>query len=145
MTGRLSRSGIGKGLVRFADTRNVITRRGHDDISSERQDRHADLFNPRNRVGTSTAEMSRIRAALSRARCWLDCHSPQSIKVLKASFPPDRWPAREVTGPDGYHAIRVEGRDRDTPDRTTNRVYDYSIGGRCAGAMFSISLDSRKS
>src|SRR6516164_2508058 len=28
-------------------------------------------------------------------------HSPQCRKALKASFPPDRWPATEVTDPDG--------------------------------------------
>ena len=28
-------------------------------------------------------------------------HSEQYIKAMKASFPPDRWPAEEVTDPDG--------------------------------------------
>jgi len=32
---------------------------------------------------------------------WLACRSPQYRKALKASFPPDRWPASKVTEPDG--------------------------------------------
>ena len=38
-------------------------------------------------------------AHLDRA-CWSWC-SPQYIKAMDASFPPDRWPATEVTEPDG--------------------------------------------
>lgn len=32
---------------------------------------------------------------------WFASHSPQYRKALKATLPPDRWPASEVTEPDG--------------------------------------------
>jgi len=45
-----------------------------------------------------------------------------------ASFPPDRWPATEVTERDRLPAIRAEGRNPDTPDGPPQEVYDYQTG-----------------
>ena len=41
-----------------------------------------------------------VRAELNLGEIGEKWHSPQSIKAMDASFPPDRWPAEEVVGPD---------------------------------------------
>ena len=52
-------------------------------------------------------------------------HSPQYRKALKASFPPDQWPATEVTEPDG--TVRFVLKDGTEIHRIgiLAEVYDY--------------------
>ena len=55
-------------------------------------------------------------------------HSPQCIKAMEASFPPDRWPASEVTEPDG--TVRFILKDGVEIHRIgpPPQVYDYYTG-----------------
>ena len=55
-------------------------------------------------------------------------HSPQYIKAMKESFPSDRWPAREVTEPDG--TVRFLLKDGTEIHRIgpPSKVYDYDTG-----------------
>jgi hypothetical protein len=59
---------------------------------------------------------------------WLAWHSPQYHKALRASFPPDRWPATEVTECDG--SLRFILKDGTEIHRTgpPQEVYDYQTG-----------------
>lgn len=43
-------------------------------------------------------------------RDWRKWHTPQYIKALDASFPPDRWPAEKIVRPDG--SVRFVLKDR---------------------------------
>jgi len=59
---------------------------------------------------------------------WFAWHSPQYRKALRASFPPDRWPATEVTDPDG--SLRFVLKDETEIHRIgiLAEVYDYQTG-----------------
>jgi hypothetical protein len=59
---------------------------------------------------------------------WLARHSPQYLKALRASFPPDRWPASEVNEADG--TIRFVLKDGSEMHRIgpPTDVYDYDTG-----------------
>ena len=62
--------------------------------------------------------------------CW-DWHSPQYIKAMEASFPPDRFPASRVEDPDG--AVRFVLRDGTEIHRLRppDLVYDLDTGEPC--------------
>jgi hypothetical protein len=55
-------------------------------------------------------------------------HSKQYLKALRASFPPDRWPATEVEDADG--AVRFVLKDGTEIHRLPppDLVYDYKTG-----------------
>jgi len=58
---------------------------------------------------------------------WRTAHSPQYVKAMDASFPPDRWPATKVRESDGTHRYLLKdgteiGRVEPKP------VYSYGSG-----------------
>jgi hypothetical protein len=59
---------------------------------------------------------------------WRTCHSPQYVKAMDASFPPDRWPATKIVEPDG--AVRFVLKDGTEIHRLPppEPVYDYNSG-----------------
>ena len=58
--------------------------------------------------------------------CWSWC-SPQYIKAMDASFPPDRWPAKMIVEPDG--TVRFVLKDGTEIHRLSPApVYDYTSG-----------------
>ena len=59
---------------------------------------------------------------------WRTCHSPQYVKAMDASFPPDRWPATKIVEPDG--AVRFVLKDGTEIQRLPppDPVYDYDSG-----------------
>ena len=48
----------------------------------------------------STAHRTLFDQYISEPESWFAWHSPQYRKALNASFPPDRWPATEITESD---------------------------------------------
>ena len=59
---------------------------------------------------------------------WRPWHSPQYVKAMDASFPPDRWPATKIVEPDG--AVRFVLKDGTEVHRLPppEPVYDYHSG-----------------
>ena len=59
---------------------------------------------------------------------WRSWHSPQYVKAMDASFPPDRWPAMKIVEPDG--AVRFVLKDGTEIHRLPppEPVYDYHSG-----------------
>jgi hypothetical protein len=59
---------------------------------------------------------------------WRTRHSPQYIRAMDASFPPDRWPATKMVEPDG--AVRFVLKDGTEIHRLPppEPVYDYNSG-----------------
>jgi hypothetical protein len=59
---------------------------------------------------------------------WLAQYSPQYLKALRASFPPDRWPATELIEADG--TVRFVLKDGSEIHRIgpPTDVYDYETG-----------------
>ena len=59
---------------------------------------------------------------------WRSWHSPQYVKAMDASFPPDRWPATKIVEPDG--AVRFVLKDGTEVHRLPppEPVYDYHSG-----------------
>jgi len=59
---------------------------------------------------------------------WRTYQSPQYLKAMDASFPPDRWPAKEIVEPNG--AVRFVLKDgteiHELPP--PEPVYDYDSG-----------------
>lgn len=70
-----------------------------------------------------------VPAHLDRA-CW-SWHSPQYIKAMEASFPPDRFPATSIKEPDGV--ARFVLKDGTEIHRLPPPVmlYDYNTGQPC--------------
>jgi len=66
--------------------------------------------------------------SISNPEAWLARYSPQYLKALRASFPPDCWPATELTEPDG--AVRFVLKDGAEIHRTgpPREIYDYQTG-----------------
>ena len=58
----------------------------------------------------------------------LDWRSPQYLRALKASFPPDLWPATEIADPDG--TVRFVLRDGTEIHRIgpPTEAFDYETG-----------------
>src|SRR5215472_2943403 len=58
---------------------------------------------------------------------WRTWRSPQYVKAMDASFPPDRWPATEVTESDGTHRyVLKDGTEIFRVEPTP--VYSYQSG-----------------
>ena len=58
---------------------------------------------------------------------WRSWHSPQYVKAMDVSFPPDRWPATEVIEPDGTHRfVLKDGTEISRVEPTP--VYNYHSG-----------------
>jgi hypothetical protein len=88
-----------------------------------------------------------VRPAHLQPESWSAWHSPQYLKALRASFPPDRWPASEVTEPDGtVRFVLKDGTEIHQIGEATV-VYDYGTGkliGRIAprGRFVPLEADS---
>ena len=55
-------------------------------------------------------------------------HSPQYLKALRASFPPDHWPATELTEPDGTVLFVLKDGSEIHRIEPSTDVYDYDTG-----------------
>jgi hypothetical protein len=55
-------------------------------------------------------------------------HSKQYVKALKASFPPDRWPATEVAEPDGSTRLVLKDGTEIHRIGPPPEFYDYDTG-----------------
>jgi len=69
-----------------------------------------------------------IRPAHLQPESWLQSHSEQYVKALKASFPPDRWPATEVTGLDGSVQFLLKDGTEVHGIPPPPDLYDYQTG-----------------
>ena len=87
---------------------------------------HGERFS---RLAPTIYQVILVPAHLNRA-CW-DWHSPQYIKAMEASFPPDRFPASTVEDPDG--AVRFVLKDGTEIHRLRppDLVYDLDTGEPC--------------
>jgi hypothetical protein len=59
---------------------------------------------------------------------WREWHSPQYIKAMDASFPPDRWPAEEIVGPDESVRFVLKDGTEVLYVPPPPPIYDYETG-----------------
>jgi hypothetical protein len=57
--------------------------------------------------------------------------SPQYVKAMEASFPPDRWPAQEIVDPDGRVRFVLKDGAMIHPISPPPLVYDVATGEPC--------------
>jgi len=58
-------------------------------------------------------------------------HSPQYVRAMDASFPPDRWPAQEIVDPDGGVRFVLKGGTVIHRISPPPLVYDLGTGKLC--------------
>jgi len=59
------------------------------------------------------------------------CHSPQYVKAMDASFPPDRWPAQEIVEPDDSVRFVLKDGTEIHQISPPPLVYDLHTGEPC--------------
>ena len=75
-----------------------------------------------------------VRPVHLQPESWLAWHSPQYLKALRASFPPDRWPATELTEPDGAVLFVLKDGSEIHRIGPAPEIYDYDTGEPCGRA-----------